>query len=172
MDRSFILLLVCLVLIFVLGGSVGETFAETFSPHDPKSFVDGCNALVREKANVDKLIGAAGCGDVPNPLDLLLPPRDLINKKRVCKNLTDKKIMLASEQPAWCDRVGAGDKPGLVDPDTYVPPAVLDGSEYMETQYSKIFGALAPNDIGSANLMSFVDMATPASNGSLAPTLK
>ncbi len=172
MDKSLVLFILCLVVIFVLSGNMSETFAETFVPHDPKSFVDGCNALVREKANVDKLIGAAGCADVPNPADILLPNRDLINKKRICKDLTDKKIMLASEQPSWCDRVGQADKSGLVDPNAYVPPAVLDGSEYMETQYSKIFGALAPNDIGSTNLMSFADMATPISNGSLAPILK
>jgi hypothetical protein len=172
MDKSFILLIVCLVVIFVLSGNVTETLAETFVPNDPKGFVDGCNVLIKEKANVDKLISVAGCTDGINPLDFMLPFRDGINKKRICKDLTDKKIMLASEQPSWCDRVGQGDKAALVDQNNYVPPTILDGPEYMETQYSKVFGNLAPNDIGSTNLMSFVDMETPASNGSLAPTLK
>ncbi len=172
MDKSFILLLVCLVVIFVLSGSVAETFVETFVSNDPKGFVNGCNALIKEKVNVDSLIAAGGCANLSGPEDQALQSRDSINKKMICKDLTSKKIMLASEQPSWCDRVGQSDKSGLVDPATYVPPTVLDGPEYMETQYSKVFGALAPNDIGSSNLMSFVDMETPVSNGSLAPTLK
>jgi hypothetical protein len=128
--------------------------------------------LIREKANVDKLLTSSGCDNLSGPEDKALPFRDSINKKKVCKDLTDKKIMLASEQPSWCDRVGKEDKPGLIDPSSYNPSSILDGSEYMETQYTKIFGSLAPNDVGTTNLMSFADMETPISNGSLAPILK
>jgi len=168
MDKSFLLLLVCLVVIFLLSGNVTETFVETFVSNDPKSFINGCNSLIKEKANVDKLIGAGGCDNLSGPDVLAFTSRDSINKKRVCKDLTDKKIMLASEQPSWCDRVALADKAGLVDPATFISSTVLDGPEYMETQYSKTFGSLAPNDIGSAGYMSFVDMATPVSSGSLA----
>jgi len=170
MDKSFLLLLLGLLVIFVLVGNVGETFVESFGSNDPKTFINNCNSLIKEKVNVEKLIGTAGCTDGPNPIDFVLPNRALINKKRVCKDLTDKKIMLTSEQPSWCDRVAQADKSALVDPTTFVSSNVLDGPEYMETQYSKTFGSLAPNDVGSTNYMSFID-ATPVSNGYLAPLL-
>jgi hypothetical protein len=172
MDKSFLLLLLCLLVIFVLVGNAGETFVETFVSNDPKTFINSCNSLIKEKVNVEKLIGTVRCTDGPNPVDFVLPNRALINKKRVCKDLTDKKIMLTSEQPSWCDRVAQADKSALVNPTTFVAsePNVLDGPEYMETQYSKTFGSLAPNDIGSTNYMSFID-ATPVSNGYLAPLL-
>jgi hypothetical protein len=169
MDKSFLILLACLLVIFVLVGNVTETFVETFIPNDPKNFINGCNNLIKEKANVDKLLGAGGCDNLSGPEVLALRSRESINKKKLCKDLTDKKIMLASEQQSWCDRVDKADKAGLIDPNSYVPETVLDGPEYMETQYSKTFGKLAPNDIGSTNYISFVDMATPVSNGFLAP---
>lgn len=165
MDRSLLFLLIAMVVIFVLFGNATEAFVEGFgSFNDTQQYINSCKSLVKEKAIVDKLISDDKCDAGPIG-DFVLPNRDSMNKKLGCKNLTDKKIMLQSEQPSWCGRLGQLDQAKMVvGAPGIVPPALSQGVDYMETQYTSIFGSLAPNDVGSSAYASFADMSLPISN--------
>jgi hypothetical protein len=91
----------------------------------------------------------------------------LINKKLSCKNLTDKNIMLGTEQPSWCDRVGQVERAGILlagSPSTVPPNSNPEGAGYIESQYVTNFGSLLPNNISGDNYVSFVNMADPIVN--------
>lgn len=167
MDRSLLFLLLAMVVIFVLIGNSTEEFVgiENFvSFNDPQIYADSCKGLIRENAIVLNLIAGNKCDADPST-DLVLLNRDSINKKVRCKNLTDKKIILGMEQPSWCGRVGQLDKATIVvGAPGIVPPALAEGPEYMQTQYTSNFGSLEPNDVGSSAYASFADMSLPVSN--------
>ena len=184
MDRSLLYLLIAMVVIYIIIGNITEEFVENFTSfNDPQIYAESCKGLVKEKATVDKLMVDNKC-DV-DPMTDVEPVTNLgsanlfsakkksnidsINQKLGCKNLTDKIIMLRSEQPSWCDRVGQIDRAGIVvGAPGVVPQTLVEGPEYMQTQYTSNFGALQPNDVGSSAYASFANMDVAISNGGLA----
>ena len=159
MDRSVIMLVIAVCLILFLTGSGCGSFQEAFTTgvtefNNPNFFVDSCKALIKEKSQVAKLAQDDGCNK-PGVLDLVLPNRDSINKKIACKNLTDKKIMLDMEQPSWCDRAGGA----IAQAPAPVAVTNSEGPEYMQTQYTTVFGSLLPNESNSRTYVGFSNMS-------------
>lgn len=173
MDNSMLMLLVAIAIIFYFNYSNSKSFEETFTTgltnfNDPSMYLNSCKALVKDKLIVNKLASDNGC-DKPIIQDLVLPNRYNINKKITCRDFTEKKIMLETEQPSWCDRVGQVERDQITK--TLVPapgPASVgsnpEGPEYMQTQYSTIFGSLLPNESRHKSYVSFGNMSDPVSN--------
>jgi hypothetical protein len=168
-----LMLLVAIAIIFYFNYSNSKTFEETFTTgltnfNDPSMYLNSCKALVKDKLTVNKLASDNGC-DKPVLQDLFLTNRYSINKKIACKNFTDKKIMLEKEQPSWCDRVRQAERDQIVQALVPAPGPVAvvtnpEGPEYMQTQYSTIFGSLLPNEPSNKSYVSFSNMFDPVSN--------
>jgi hypothetical protein len=166
MDLSVLILIIAIIIIFFLTGSNSnneKVFDEPFTAfNDPKMYSNSCKKLVKEKATVSKLLVDDGCDGLPTE-DLKLSNREAINKKVSCKNLTSKKIMLDTEQPSWCDRVGQLEKSGIVSagsPDMVPITPNPEGPGYIENQYMTNFGSLLPND-KKDRYISFSNMTDP-----------
>jgi len=167
-----LILLVSLAIIwyFTCYNSSSKTFEETFTTgltsfNDPSMYLNSCKALVKDKVIVNKLARDDGC-DKPVLQDLFLTNRYSINKKIACRDFTNKKIMLETEQPSWCDRVSQVDRDQITKNSVLAPAPASNpqGPEYMQTQYSSIFGPLLPNESNNKSYVSFTNMSDPVSN--------
>jgi hypothetical protein len=175
MDKSFIGLIVALVIILYFSGLNSGSF-ESFTTgvtefNDPLIYSKACKSMVKQKSQVSELERIYQC-DQTNPRDLLLSSRDGVNKKMACKNLLDKQLMLGTEQPSWCSRVEQVERDSIVNvkpapgpaPTPAATLASLEGPEYMQTQYTSNFGSLLPNESSSNSFVLFSNMADPVNN--------
>jgi hypothetical protein len=171
-----------------------KSFEETFTTgltnfNDPLMYLNSCKDLVKYKSIVNKLASHNGC-DNSIMQDLILPNRFNINKKINCRDFIEKKIMLETEQRSWCDRISQVERdqitmtpvsaPGPTAVSAPGPTAVSapvsapgpapvsaqnpEGPEYMQTQYSSIFGHLLPNESRNKSYVLFSNMSDPVSN--------
>jgi hypothetical protein len=105
MKFAFMMFIFSILIIFLFGNNIQETFVETFVPLvEPQQFIDNCKSISKESLNIKNLLKIDGCNTDPS-LDLTLKNRDYINKKINCANLVSKDIALTFDNTSYCSGI-------------------------------------------------------------------